>query len=220
MTPTFTAYLTGPLVAVFHAHRPGITLDVREMAQDRIEAELAGDQVDLGIGFSRAHLPDIAATALFTGALGLVVGAAHPHADRRDPLPVHELRDHQLALLSSDFATRLGIDEYFAEHGGQPRTGVEANSVGAPVEIVRRTGLIEGHVGARPHTRRRAGHADGRPGEAGRGAGAACGLPVGRRENLGRAGDVGEIDVGEDRPAPACPQTRRPAPLPRTLRWG
>ena len=143
VTPTFTAYLIGPLVEGFHTRHPGITLDIREMTQDRMESELAADQLDLGIGFSGAHLPTITATALFTEDLGLVVGSAHRYATRRDPLPLPlgELHDQQLALLSPDFATRHHIDRYFAEHRVRPRVAVEANSVNALVAIVQRTGL-------------------------------------------------------------------------------
>ncbi len=141
MTPTFTAYLVGPLVAEFHARHPGITVDVHETTQDRIEARLAADEADLGIAFSGAHLPGITGTALFTEALGLVVAAGHPHADRPGPLPVRELEHHRLALLSTDFATRRHIDQYLADHQVRPQIGIEANSITALVEIVRRTGL-------------------------------------------------------------------------------
>ncbi|MBV6700356.1 transcriptional regulator CynR [Kitasatospora aureofaciens] len=141
VTPTFTAYLIGPLVEDFHARHPGITLDVREMTQDRIESELAADQLDLGIAFSGAHLPAVTATALFTEHLGLVVASAHPYATSPGPLPVRDLGDQQLALLSPDFATRHHIDRYLAEHRVRPRVAIEANSVNALVAIVRRTGL-------------------------------------------------------------------------------
>ncbi|WP_280716429.1 transcriptional regulator CynR [Kitasatospora sp. MAP5-34] len=141
MTPTFTAYLIGPLVAEFHAQHPGITLDIRELTQDRIESQLAADETDLGIAFSGALLPGISGTALFTETLSLVVAAGHPLADRCDPMPVRELENHQLALLSQDFATRRHIDQYLADHRVRPRICIEANSINALVEIVRRTGL-------------------------------------------------------------------------------
>ncbi|MFI6448568.1 transcriptional regulator CynR [Kitasatospora sp. NPDC050543] len=141
VTPTFTAYLTGPLAAEFHTRHPGITLDIRETTQDRIESDLLDDRLDLGIAFSRSHLPGIAGTPLFTETLGLVVGAAHSCAGRREPLPVGDLAELPLALLSEDFATRRHIDEHLAAHRVRPRILVEANSVGALVEIVRRTGL-------------------------------------------------------------------------------
>ncbi|MFI1102178.1 transcriptional regulator CynR [Streptomyces melanogenes] len=136
VTPTFTAYLTGPLVAELHTRHPGITLDVKELAQDRIEAGLLADELDLGIAFHRPHLPGIAATPLFTETLTLVVATASSA-----PLPVRDLTHHQLALLSGDFATRGHIDAYLDAHRVQPHIAVEANSVQALVEIVQRTPL-------------------------------------------------------------------------------
>ncbi|MGW2812104.1 transcriptional regulator CynR [Streptomyces sp. NPDC001415] len=149
VTPTFTAYLIGPLVAELHTRHPHITLDVRELAQDRIEAALLADELDLGIAFDGPHLPGIEATALFTETLGLVVGAPAPDAAppalgapaQESALTVRELADRQLALLSGDFATRGHIDAYLGHHRVTPRIAVEANSIQALAEIVRRTPL-------------------------------------------------------------------------------
>ncbi|MEU7042013.1 transcriptional regulator CynR [Streptomyces varsoviensis] len=140
VTPTFTAYLVGPLTAELHARHPGVTLAVTEMTQDRIEAALLADGLDLGIAFAGDHLPGVAATALFTETLSLVTGAARART-APEPLPVHALKDEQLALLSADFATRGHIDAYFARHRAVPRIAVEANSIQALTEIVRLTGL-------------------------------------------------------------------------------
>lgn len=143
LTPTFTAYLLGPLLAAFHTAHPGITVEVREMPQDRIEAALLADDTDLGIAFRGVHLPGVAATGLFTETLGLVVGGSGtaPTAPEPDPLPVSALADRRLALLSGDFATREHIDAYLAVHGVRPRVAVEAGSVQALTELVQRTGL-------------------------------------------------------------------------------
>ena len=141
MTPTLIAYLTGPTVADFHTRHPGIALDVHEMTQDQIESALLDDRLDLGFAFSAAHPPGISSTPLFTETLTLVVGAAHPHADRRDPLPLSELQHHRLALLSPGFATRRHIDQHFARHGVRPDIAVEADTISALTEIVRRTTL-------------------------------------------------------------------------------
>ncbi|GAA2930956.1 transcriptional regulator CynR [Streptomyces thioluteus] len=141
VTPTFTAYLVGPLTAELHSRHPGITLTVEELTQDRIEAGLLADELDLGIAFTGPHLPGVAATALFTETLSLVTGADRAGPDQDRPLPVRELADRQLALLTADFATRAHIDGYFGEHGVRPRIAVEANSVQALTEIVRRTPL-------------------------------------------------------------------------------
>ncbi|MFB7733361.1 transcriptional regulator CynR [Streptomyces sp. NPDC056112] len=138
-TPTFTSYLVGPLVAEMHARHPGITLDVKEMTQDRIESALLADDLDLGIAFSGSHLPGVVAQTLFTETLSLVTGASDPEAGPSRPLPVDELSNQRLALLNGDFATRSHIDAHFATHRVQPRIVVEADSVQALVEIVRRT---------------------------------------------------------------------------------
>ncbi|MFJ2267913.1 transcriptional regulator CynR [Streptomyces sp. NPDC088846] len=140
VTPTFTAYLIGPLAAELHTRHPGVSLTLTETTQDRIEAALLADDLDLGIAFTQPHLPGITPTPLFTETLSLVTAAQHtptpPH-----PLPAHALKDHQLALLSTDFATRSHIDVYFADHRIAPRITVEANSIQALTEIVRRTDL-------------------------------------------------------------------------------
>lgn len=141
VTPTFTAYLVGPLAAELHARHPGITLDVRDMAQDRIEAGLLADELDLGIAFDGPHLPGITATPLYAETLSLVTAAPAPAAGPHPPLSVNGLADRQLALLSGDFATRGHIDAYLADHRVRPRIAVEANSVQTLTEIVRRTDL-------------------------------------------------------------------------------
>ncbi|GAA2224741.1 transcriptional regulator CynR [Streptomyces amakusaensis] len=141
VTPTFTAYLIGPLIAELRTRHPGITLDVEEMTQDRVEAGLLADELDIGIAFAGSHLPGITAAALFTETLSLVVGAHRPEAAAARALPVAEVADRELALLSGDFATRGHTDAYFARHRVTPRIMVEANSIQALIEIVRRTPL-------------------------------------------------------------------------------
>ncbi|MHB9756400.1 transcriptional regulator CynR [Streptomyces sp. BYX5S] len=138
VTPTFTAYLVGPLVAALRESRPGITVAVRELTQDRLEAELLADECDLGIAFRGEQAPGIAVEPLFTESLSLVVGDGRETAR---PWPAGDLGRLHLALLSRDFATRGRIDAYFAEHGVHPRIALEADSLQTLVDIVRRTDL-------------------------------------------------------------------------------
>lgn len=141
VTPTFTAYLVGPLVEHMHARYPGVDIEVREATQDRLETGLLADEFDLGIAFDGPHLPGIDATPLFTETQSLVVGAAHPDAKHAAPVAVTALANHRLALLSSGFATRSHIDAYLAAHQVSPRIAVQANSIQALIEIVQRTSL-------------------------------------------------------------------------------
>ncbi|MFE3986122.1 transcriptional regulator CynR [Nocardia tengchongensis] len=155
VTPTFTPYLIGPLVAEFHAGHPGITLEVSESAQDAMELAILADDIDLGIAFLGATTPGIAATPLFEEDLSLVVGE---HNTTPSPLPIADLADQELALLSPDFATRGHVDDYLRAHGVTPRITVHANAVQSVIEIVRGTTLATvlppaiaaSHPGLRP----------------------------------------------------------------------
>lgn len=137
LTPTFTAYLTGPLLSRFNQQYPGIDLSLEEMTQDRLEAALAEDRLDLGIAFAGEHLADIHSQPLFTETLSLMVGLHYPQQGQQ-PLSASALARHSLVLLSADFATRQHIDLYCRQQGIAPRIAIEANSVSGIVEIVRR----------------------------------------------------------------------------------
>ncbi|MFF4576654.1 transcriptional regulator CynR [Streptomyces sp. NPDC001410] len=140
VTPTFTAYLVGPLITEFRTRHPRIGLTMTETTQDRIEAALLADDLDLGIAFTGPHLPGITATPLFTETLSLVTATQHNRTPP-EPLGVRVLQERELALLSGDFATRGHIDDYLADHRVAPRIAVEANSIQALIEIVQHTTL-------------------------------------------------------------------------------
>jgi LysR family transcriptional regulator, cyn operon transcriptional activator len=136
MTPTFTAYLMGPLVARFNANYPGIDLSVMELNQDHIEALLAQDDLDIGIGFMDARSADIESQAWFVETLALVVGKKHPYANRQRALTLRQFEKEPRVLLSGDFATRGHIDRHCHERGIHPHTAIEANSVSGIIEMV------------------------------------------------------------------------------------
>lgn len=140
VTPTFTTYLIGPLVEAFHQRYPNITLNVREVAQEQMEQQLLADELDVGIAFDQAHAQDIDAAPLLVETLALVVGTQHPLARER-AIGLQALNAESLILLSSEFATREQIDRYCNQHGIRPRVVMEANVIGALLEVVRRTRL-------------------------------------------------------------------------------
>ncbi|UCZ86879.1 transcriptional regulator CynR [Pseudomonas sp. L5B5] len=137
LTPTFTAYLAGPLLSRFNQRYPGISLSIEDMTQDRLEAALAEDRLDLGIAFAGEHLAEVESQALFSEILSLMVGPQHPGRED-EPLTAEALGRQSLVLLSGDFATRRHIDSYCRQLGIAPCIAIEANSVSALVEIVRR----------------------------------------------------------------------------------
>lgn len=143
MTPSLTAYLAGPLIARFNASYPGITLQVIEKTLDAIETALAADQADLGLAFSQVRSLEISSRPLFAEKLCVVVGLSHALAQRpaAATLAASELGQQSLALLSSEFATRTFVDAYLQQQGIAPKIVIEANTISAIVEIVRRGGV-------------------------------------------------------------------------------
>ncbi|MGC5703028.1 transcriptional regulator CynR [Pseudomonas sp. NFXW11] len=140
LTPTFTSYLVGPLVEAFQARYPKIKLNLRELAQEQMEALLLADELDLGIAFEEGHAQDIDTQPLLVETLALVVSHQHRLAGRNN-IGLEVLNDESLILLSAEFATRGQIDRYCRQHGIRPWVQMEANSIGAVIEVVRRTPL-------------------------------------------------------------------------------
>ena len=138
VTPTFTAYFIGPLMAAFYARYPNVTLQLQEMPQDKIEELLVNDALDVGIAFDEVHSPDIDANPLLTENLALVVATAQPLAQETS-VGLSVLNDEKLILLSAEFATREQIDRYCRQSGLRPQVLMEANSISAVLELVRRT---------------------------------------------------------------------------------
>ena len=137
MTPTFMAYLVGPLVRDYAARFPGIHLQIFELSMDDIEAGLADDSLDIAIAFTPVRHPDIECVPAFTETLGVMVGSEHPLYDSTAVLTSSDLAQLDFALLAPDFITRLSIDEYFRQQGITPQVRIEVNSVSTLLEVVR-----------------------------------------------------------------------------------
>jgi LysR family cyn operon transcriptional activator len=136
-TPAFIAYLIDPLVARFNTQYPGISVNIREMTQDRMEAELADDNLDVGMAFPEGRPHEVETQALFVEKLCLVVGKDHLLAERRAVLGVQALEPEPPVLLSNGFATRRHIDDYCQAYNITPNVEIATNSISAVVEIIR-----------------------------------------------------------------------------------
>ena len=130
----------GPLMADFYARYPGITLQLQEMSQEKIEDMLCRDELDVGIAFAPVHSPELEAIPLLTESLALVVAQHHPLAVH-EQVALSRLHDEKLVLLSAEFATREQIDHYCEKAGLHPQVVIEANSISAVLELIRRTSL-------------------------------------------------------------------------------
>ncbi|MDD1136529.1 transcriptional regulator CynR [Pseudomonas sp. TNT2022 ID233] len=137
MTPTFMAYLVGPLVRDYVARYPGIHLEIFELSMDDIEAGLADDSLDIAIAFTPVRNPDIECIPAFVETLGVMVGREHPLFDSASVLTPDDIAQLDFALLAPDFFTRLSIDEYFRQNGITPKVQIEVNSVSTLLEVIR-----------------------------------------------------------------------------------
>lgn len=140
VTPTFTTYLVGPLIEAFHFRYPNITLNLKEISQERIEELLLAGELDVGIAFDEINSPDIEAVSLLSETLALVVSRRHRLAQERS-IASQALSAESMVLLSPEFATREQIDRYFRKHDIRPQVQMEVNALGAVIEIIRRTTL-------------------------------------------------------------------------------
>lgn len=140
VTPTFTSWLIGPLMARFYARYPNITLALQEMSQEKMEELLLNDELDIGIAFDDVHSADIDVLPLLKESLALVVSESHPLAQQASVALSH-LNNERLVLLSEEFATREQIDRYCRQRDLHPQIVIEANSINAILELVRRTTL-------------------------------------------------------------------------------
>ncbi|MCF7530978.1 transcriptional regulator CynR [Pseudomonas petrae] len=139
MTPTFMAYLVGPLVRDYSARFPNIHLQIFELSMGDIEIGLADDSLDIAIAFDKVRNADIESIPAFVETLGLMVGRDHPLHDCDIPLTRAQVAQLDFALLTPDFATRISIDEFFSQTGITPKVVVEVNSVNTLLEVVRHT---------------------------------------------------------------------------------
>lgn len=142
-TPTFTAYLVGPLLTAFQAQHPGIVIRLKEMALDTIAAAVAADDVDLGIAFKVSRPAEhVDVETLFQERLSVVVARHHRLATCTEAIDPQQLAQERLGVLSPEFATRAHVDAYLRSEGIRPTVALECNTISALVEVVRRSEVV------------------------------------------------------------------------------
>lgn len=135
VTPTYTPWLVGPLMAEFRARWPGIHLAINEATQDKIEQQLIADELDVGLGYAGEHSVDLQRISLMQEALSLVVNNNHPLA-KRSSLILADLDALPLVLLNTGFTTRTEIDHHLHQQGVAPSIVVESNTLGVVLELI------------------------------------------------------------------------------------
>jgi len=115
-----------------------VTVD--ELAADEIAHKLLDGALDLGIGYQPSDPEHLWFEPLYTEELMLVVGLAHPLAQRKRVRMV-ELHRQRLVLLPQSFATRALLDECFRSCGAEPVLAAEMNTIAPMIALVARASL-------------------------------------------------------------------------------
>ncbi|TBL82143.1 transcriptional regulator CynR [Hafnia alvei] len=140
-TPTFSAYLIGPLFKRFYQLYPNIQLHLRELSQEQLEKDLQENELDLGLAFVSHNAEHIDYHPLFSEALAVAVGENSPLYSK-EKMTLDEISAVPMALLSQDFATRAYIDSYFDQHQLKPHLAIEANSISTILDLVKSSELV------------------------------------------------------------------------------
>lgn len=140
VTPTYTPWLVGPLLAAFWQRYPAITLALIEATQEQIEQQLLNDELDIGLGFSGEHAAELTATPVLSESLVVMVSKTHELA-KYQQIPLSSLADQPLVLLDKSFATRVDIDSQCRRQDLRLNIAMETNTLGAITEMISRTHL-------------------------------------------------------------------------------
>ncbi|MCW1915212.1 LysR substrate-binding domain-containing protein [Luteolibacter sp. GHJ8] len=131
-------------VGNFRNAHPNVSVSVRELPMEALEAELLAGHLDLGISFLPAKSGRrIEAEPLFIENLVAVLPPGHALARRRR-ITLPEVLDHPMVLLSHGFCTRELVLESVALQGLEHvlRPAIEMNSIEGVLATVRQTGML------------------------------------------------------------------------------
>jgi LysR family cyn operon transcriptional activator len=128
VVPILNVALMPPLLGLFAANHPGISLTVEEISSTEIETAIEEGRMDVGLGFLTRHSPNLRYERLCTDEFALIVSEKHPWWKRRT-VQVSELHQHRLLQLFDTFVMRRMTDQICLKHQVRPRTVVELNAI-------------------------------------------------------------------------------------------
>lgn len=139
-THTFNISLIPECVAKFIKQYPGMTVSVEELVAQELSETVLNGNVELGIGHQPRKANALAFESLFNEELVLIVGAAHPFADRKR-VRMSELHRAEMVLPPAHYQLRKILDDALAAAGAQPQVIAEIGSVSPMAALVQQTSL-------------------------------------------------------------------------------
>ncbi|PTY00103.1 LysR substrate-binding domain-containing protein [Opitutus sp. ER46] len=128
-------------VALFHERHPKVSVSIRELPSDALEAELLAGRLDLGLGLLHARVGSpIETEPLFEERLVAVLPAGHP-LQGQAAVELATIAREPLVLLCRGFCTRELVDEAAARLNVAVAARIELNSIATVLATVMRTAL-------------------------------------------------------------------------------
>ena len=128
VVPILNSALIPPLLGMFAAAHPGVSLTVEEVSSTEIETAIEEGRMDVGLGFLTRHSPRLRYERLCNDQFALIVARQHPWAKRRI-IDLTELHQQRILELPDTFVMRRMSDAICRQHQVRPRIVAEINSI-------------------------------------------------------------------------------------------
>ena len=128
VVPILNVALMPPLLGMFAATHPAVSLTVEEISSTEIETAIEDGRMDVGLGFLTRHSPRLRYERLCKDEFALILSTQHPWANRRF-IDVKELHQQRLLQLPDTFVMRRMCDAIWRENQVRPRVIAEINAI-------------------------------------------------------------------------------------------
>ncbi len=128
VVPILNVALVPPLLGMFAAAHPGVSLTVEEISSTEIETAIEEGRMDVGLGFLTRHSPRLRYERLCNDQFALIVSERHPWVKRRS-IEVTALHQQRILQLPDTFVMRRMSDTICREHQVRPRIVAEINAI-------------------------------------------------------------------------------------------
>ena len=137
---SFSHSMLPPILAEFALRYPGVHVTARLVPRIDMERDLVDGDLDMAVAYVTDDNDQIVADRLFDEELILVAGSKNPFAARKS-MPMRELAELPLVLLTSEFGARQFVDRFFSEARLRPRVVLEMNAIEPILATIRDSSL-------------------------------------------------------------------------------
>jgi LysR family cyn operon transcriptional activator len=137
---SFSHSMLPPILSAFALRYPGVHVTARLVPRADMERDLLSAELDLAVAYINDDHDQIVSDRLFDEELVLVVGTKHSHAGRNH-MPMRDLAQLPLVLLTPEFGARQFVDKFLSEAGLRAHIVLEMNAIEPILASIRNSGL-------------------------------------------------------------------------------